>query len=403
MRNNRTGIAVNEASKLKKTADTNCAMHCEATACAGQWLYLLGNEGVVYSEIQNRFAGLGAAGVSAYRAFDAGASIQDLRSSSEARSSSFDWRDELETIYALSKGAFPADDGQEGWPTFNHSLTANIEIHGIPVLLEYPAGPFEGLCLDYFRNCPVTTQLARCHLSAQHTENGWSIYGNGSELLASLRDQQVGLGLLHAARSLLYAEAKYDVAFHAAMVAHDDRGVLLCAPREGGKSTLAAYLVTQGFELLTDEPALLDLDSCAVSPLDLPLSLKEGSWDVLRHEWPQMADTPVHVRSDGVKIRLLHPPRARLSLPRRLTHIAFPEYRASSEAYSERLSPLRTVKLLDEGGMILARHLTRDTFEAFLRLVCTTPAYVVRYASLQEAGRMICELPVGIESPANEA
>ena len=159
------------------------------------------------------------------------------------------------------------------------------------------------------------------------------------------------------------------------MVADEGRGVLLSAPRESGKSTLAAYLMTQGFELLTDEPALLDLDRCAVSPLDLPLSLKEGSWDVLRHEWPQMAGTPIHVRSDGVKIRLLHPPRARLSaLPRRLTHIAFPEYRASSEAYIERLSPLRTVKLLDEGGVILARRLARDTFEAFQRLVCVTPA-----------------------------
>ena len=181
--------------------------------------------------------------------------------------------------------------------------------------------------------------------------------------------------------------------------ADDERGVLLCAPREGGKSTLAAYLVTQGFELLTDEPALLDLDRCAVSPLDLPISLKEGSWAVLRHEWPQMAGTPTHVRSDGVKIRLLHPPRARLSaLPRRITHIAFPKYCASSEAYTEQLSPLRTVKLLNEGGMILARHFARDTFEAFLRLVCITPAYVVRYASVQEASRMIGKLPFGIES-----
>src|SRR6202000_3523612 len=268
--------------------DTVCSFRRITTTCARQWLYLLGDEGVVYSEAQNRFAGLDAAGVAAYRAFDAGAHLEDLRSTRADRSSSAS-DDGLKAIYALSRGNFSAEDARLDWPAVDKHRTSNIAIHNIPVLLECPAGPLEDLCHDYFRNCPLTMQPARCHLSAQHAEDGWTIYANGRELLSSLCDEQIGLGMLHAARSLLYAEAEYDVAFHAAMVADRDCGVMLCAPREAGKSTLAAYLIAQGFDLLTDEPALLNLDTGSVASLRLPVAFKEGSWSGLEHEWPQMS------------------------------------------------------------------------------------------------------------------
>ena len=58
--------------------DTRRDFECIASSCPRQWLYLLGDEGAVYSEARNRFAGLDAAGVSAYLAFDAGAQIEDL-------------------------------------------------------------------------------------------------------------------------------------------------------------------------------------------------------------------------------------------------------------------------------------------------------------------------------------
>jgi hypothetical protein len=167
--------------------------------------------------------------------------------------------------------------------------------------------------------------------------------------------------------------------------------MMLCAPRESGKSTLTGYLVARGFDLLADEPTLLHLDTGSVSPLHFPVSLKEGSWDVLGPEWPQLARAPVHVRSDRMKIRLLHPPNLP-ALPRRLTHIIFPEYSPSSAGYVERLSPLRSLNFLNEGGMLLASQLKRDTFEAFLRLIMNTPAYAMQYASLEMAEQIMDDL-----------
>jgi len=383
---------------MEEITDMICSFRRITTTCARQWLYLLGDEGVVYSEAQNRFAGLDAAGVAAYRAFDAGAQMEDLRFIRADRPSSAS-DDGLKAIHALSRGNFPAGDARWDWPIVDKPRTSNIVIHNIPVLLEYPAGPLENLCRDYFRNCQATMQLARCHLSAQREEDGWTIYANGRELLSSLRDGQIGLGLLHSARSLLYAEAEYDIAFHAAMVADRDCGVMLCAPRESGKSTLAAYLMAHGFDLLTDEPALLKLDTGSVASLRLPVALKEGSWTVLQHDWPQLSRAPIHIRSDGMKIRLLHPLETGFSAhSRRLTHILFPHYYPTSVPHAERLSPLHTLNLLNEGGMLLGKYFDRRRFEAFLRFVCLTPAYMIRYASLEEAMHMIHDLSLPVES-----
>ncbi len=383
---------------MEEITDMVCSFRRITTTCARQWLYLLGDEGVVYSEAQNRFAGLDAAGVAAYRAFDAGAHMADLRFIHADRPSSAS-DDGLKAIYALSRGNFPAEDAHWDCPAIDKPRASNIAVHDIPVLLEYPAGPLENLCRDYFRNCHATMQAARCHLSAQPAEDGWTIYANGRELLSSLRDEQIGLGLLHAARSLLYAEAEYDIAFHAAMVAGHDSGVMLCAPREAGKSTLTAYLMAHGFDLLTDEPALLKLDTGSVASLRLPVALKEGCWPALQHEWPQLSRAPIHIRSDGMKIRLLHPLETGFSAhSRKLTHILFPHYYPASVAHAERLSPLHTLSLLNEGGMLLGKYFNRHRFEAFLRLVSLTPTYTIRYASLGEAMHMIHDLSLPVES-----
>jgi hypothetical protein len=371
-----------------------------ATAHSRQWLYLLGEDGVVYSETRNLFAGLDAAGVSAYRAFDGGASVQDLMKLDSTSSSSNAQEDALNAIYALSQGRFftgglannlENEDPRTAWPPLDRPANANLVLHDIPVFLEYSMGAPGELCRDCFESCPATTQAARCRMSAHYAEDGWAIHVNDRPLLSALRAEQIGLGFLHAARSLLYAESGYDIAFHAAMVTDRDRGVMLCAPREAGKSTLAAYLAAHGYEFLADEPALLRLDTASVTSLRLPISLKEGSWAVLQREWPQAAHAPIHLRSDGVRIRLLHAPQTRLSA--RLTHIVFPCYDPASTPAIEQLTPLRTLSLLNDGGMLLGRDFARPAFEAFLRLICAVPAYAMRYASLDEAARMIQALP----------
>jgi hypothetical protein len=304
----------------------------------------------------------------------------------------------LECIRDLANGMFPAEEAPEEWPAFDPNLRLDsqviqVEIGGIPVSIQYPKGTLEQLCGDYFRHCNATSLSPLCHISAQRSESEWAIFVNGQFFMPLQNEAQLGLGLMHAARSLLYQLGDYDIAFHAAMVAQGDCGLLLCAPRESGKSTLAAYLVAQGFDLLADEPALLHLDSWSVDSLRVPISLKQGSWPFLQAKWKQLADAPIHVRSDGTRIRLIYPSeRSNAPQSRRLTHIVLPQYNPSSEPCAERLSPLRALALLNEGGMLFAKRCSRESFEAFLHSICCTPAFRLSYSSLAEAHRMLCEI-----------
>ncbi len=382
--------------------NTELDFECVTCACQRQWLYLLGDEGVVYSEPQRHFAGLDSAGISAYRALDAGAEIEDLRLAGNRHSSAAVSDDGLEAIRALTYGIFPddesSDESQEDWsdPTpsvFMPSGAVNIEIQGTPISVVYPPGPWAEICRDSFRDCAVSDQAASWCISAQPTEDGWAICVNECKFFTLRNEQQLGLGLMHAVRSLLYARGDYDIAFHAAMIADDDCGIMLCAPREHGKSTLAAYLVARGFDLLADEPALLRLDDWSISPLNMPISLKEGSWSILQRHLPQLAGSPVHLRSDGIRIRMVYPPSRHCSTrSRRLTHIVFPRFAPSSPAELERLSLVHTLRLLNEGGMLLANKFTREDFEALLQSVQRTPSYRLQYTSLDEALRMLQEI-----------
>jgi len=373
---------------VKEAMSPNPGPYRVPTPRPGQWLYLIANEGVIYSETLTRFVGLGEAGVAAYQAFDAGATVEDLVA--HTGQSAQGATDELKTLYALTQGEFPPEEPRATLPALQHPAVANFEVLDIPVLVEFPPGASGSLCLDCFRSCPPSTRPAEAHVSARREKNGWAIAINGHQLLAALEEEQLGLGYLHATRTLLYAESRYDVAFHAAMVADDTCGLLLCAPREAGKSTLAAYMVSLGLNFVTDEPALLDLDTGCVSSLCLPASLKEPSWTILRDGWPNLEESPIHRRSDGTRIRLVHPPRAKFSAgARQLSHILFPQYRPGATALARRLSPLEALNRLNRGGMILTHQLPLNKFDAFLKMACALPAYALEYASLSEAASLI--------------
>lgn len=375
-----------------------------ACSCAGQWLYLFGEEGgVVYSAAQGRFVGLDAAGVAAFLALDAGMPLESVQAASLQTEVDGEKAPGhiLESIYELAGGIFPSVDSPEDWPEIGASASADaagmiLEVGGIPVSVQVPRGPLEKLCGDYFQGCRRTVQPPRCYLTVQSTESqqsepGWTILVNGREFMRIAQPDQLGLGLMHAARSMQYHQGTHDVAFHAAMVADENCGLLLCAPCGSGKSTLAAYLTATGFDLLADEPALLQLDSWSVQPMPLPISLKQGSWSCLQTEWPQLGDAPIHTRSDEVPIRLLHMPEKKISpRPQRITHFVFPQYSSlyspSSPPLPERLTPLRALCLLNHGGLLFARNSTEQQFERFLDLLCRTPAFTLPFSSLTYAG-----------------
>jgi HprK-related kinase A len=84
---------------------------------------------------------------------------------------------------------------------------------------------------------------------------------------------------------LNWAIANYALQYliiHAAAIEKDGLAAILPAPPGSGKSTLCAALVHRGWRLLSDEMALLCMQTGNVIPVARPISLKNESIDVIR-------------------------------------------------------------------------------------------------------------------------
>ncbi len=68
---------------------------------------------------------------------------------------------------------------------------------------------------------------------------------------------------------------------HAAVLERDGRALVMPAPSGSGKSTLCAALIFNGWRLLSDELALIDLRSGQLVPMPRPVSLKNASIEVM--------------------------------------------------------------------------------------------------------------------------
>ena len=89
---------------------------------------------------------------------------------------------------------------------------------------------------------------------------------------------------LLALSEIFYAHTTYDtavLALHGAAVAWNGKAYLFIGATGSGKTTLAAYLTSCGFDYITDDCILLCRDILAVYPYGCPLHLRGGGLAVL--------------------------------------------------------------------------------------------------------------------------
>jgi len=76
--------------------------------------------------------------------------------------------------------------------------------------------------------------------------------------------------------------AHHFLTLHAAVLERNGRAVMLPGEPGAGKSTLTAALSLSGWRLLTDETALVDLDTGVLWPMARPVNLKNHSIDIIQ-------------------------------------------------------------------------------------------------------------------------
>ncbi|WP_290651171.1 HprK-related kinase A [Aquisalimonas sp.] len=183
------------------------------------------------------------------------------------------------------------------------------------------------------------------------------------------------------------SQVNHHLLFHAAVVARDGAAVVLPAPPGSGKSTLCAALAASGWRLLSDELAIVDVETTELRGLSRPVSLKNESIPVIRSFAPEaFVSEPCHDTLKGT-VAHLRPSQHSVECamaPVRPAWVVFPRFRPGA---GTELTPRRR----GSAFMELARHafnyttLGRIAFERTADLIERSACYDFTYSRLDEA------------------
>jgi HprK-related kinase A len=185
------------------------------------------------------------------------------------------------------------------------------------------------------------------------------------------------------------------VIVHAAVVERDGLAVILPAPPGAGKSTLCAALVARGFRLLSDEVALIDVDTGRVVPIPRPISLKNAAIATIAGFWPEAKIGPAVANTlKGTVAHVTAPRDSVLAATQDAAPglVVVPRFRAGEAMTLESLPKAAAFMQLVDNGFNYSIH-GRAGFEALASLIDASRCFRFTYGgNLDEATAAIASL-----------
>ena len=153
---------------------------------------------------------------------------------------------------------------------------------------------------------------------------------------------ELGLALLEWGLNwCVFTHANQSLLIHAGAVEKGGRVAILPAPPGSGKSTLTAGLIHRGWRLMSDEITMVDPGSGEIHALARPVSLKEGSIDVIRGFEREARFGPVFADTRKGTVCHMRPPTEsvrNVDKPGTPTWVIFPRYEPGAEPVLTELS-----------------------------------------------------------------
>ncbi len=178
-------------------------------------------------------------------------------------------------------------------------------------------------------------------------------------------------------------------ALHAAALAIDGQAVVLPAGGGAGKSTLAAALVHNGFDLAGDDTVFLLADGRTIQPMPLAICLKEKAWAAVAGCVPDIDRLPGHRRGDGKTVRYVVPRRngafAFATDPLPIARLVFPCFQPRSGVAVHRLSGGEALQRLLPQFFPKEQRFDRDTLDCLVTLLEHVDACAITYGDLAGA------------------
>lgn len=283
-------------------------------------------------------------------------------------------------------------------------MEAYFKIFNIPVSIKSNFPKFLkdfGSIFHYFKVTRPNLDLddgTSFHVSIDHTST--IAYGNHI-IYQSSSYRYIVEYLEYQIYNLLIDRLSDYYLIHGGVVSHNNKAILLPARSGGGKTTLIAALLKNGFRYLTDEIAVIEPQTSTVHPFPKPLNIKIGSLPLFRDFEPQME--LINKRDINVKDKIhhvvvnndsIHP----LDKPIPIKSIIFVQYDPRADCRLRQISKACTVF-----------ELTKCSFNQYLfnekgidlldRLVATCECYQLQFNHLDKAVKLIKNRRIKIEGP----
>lgn len=176
---------------------------------------------------------------------------------------------------------------------------------------------------------------------------------------------------------------------HGAALRFENRLVLMPGQGFQGKTTFCAAMLSQGAQYFSDDlvPISDDADNgLVVHPLALPLSIRKGSWDVLRTLGVDI-DSATRFFRNGHKIRFM--PLAKESVASAMSaedaSFVVPVYSPDVDLEITELSPERTFQYMIGTGSSLGTSIDRERMQRLIEWISRRPAIELRYSDTRRA------------------
>ena len=212
---------------------------------------------------------------------------------------------------------------------------------------------------------------------------------DGVETVRVNSSEEMTGAVFQALLSCIHSNNHWLAIIHGGAVAADGRGVLLPGRSGSGKSTLGAFLISRGFDYLSDDmTAVTPAGSIASWPI--PISLKRGSWKALAPHLPQLEAIPsARVWKRTVKYLPVPSPSSD-SQHCRANLLIFPRFHRSAQGSRlDALRPMEALQRLISDRIWLGYPLHAQSIQRFLNWLVQLRSYELSYGNFDTVEELV--------------
>ena len=225
----------------------------------------------------------------------------------------------------------------------------------------------------------------------QPHSNLYQIDAPDQTIQETTNSSEFAINLLKTTTTYLFRQCDQGLLVHAAGLSKNGRGLLMPGESGQGKTTLTCWLLTQGFQFLSDESIYFSPDSGQMTPLTRPLVVKNRSMPImqaLRHHLPGKSNTRIIQHPSFALVPAENLSRQPIAKEATLSLILSPKFDPHSPYSLKPLGKSATVAVL-MNNLFMTKDVPDKGFHTCVQLAKNIPAYELVYSDFSQLEGLI--------------